>query len=123
MAALVKLPKRATVAKARVCRRLDIHIKMHITAIQRIYLKYELSNDEMLTSFSAKPFIEGGSHVSALAVARSARVDMTLTFFICVALVCFAIMNRSGVTRTRLWIFYAALAAATALQLLRPCAR
>jgi len=48
-----------------------------------------------------------------LRAARSARVDMTLTFFICLALVCFAIMNRSGVTRTRLWIFYAALAAAT----------
>jgi hypothetical protein len=48
-----------------------------------------------------------------LRAARVARVDMTLTFFLCAALLCFAIMQRSGVTRTRLWIFYASLAAAT----------
>jgi 4-amino-4-deoxy-L-arabinose transferase-like glycosyltransferase len=48
-----------------------------------------------------------------LRAARIARVDMTLTFFLCSALLCFAIMNRSGITRTRLWIFYASLAAAT----------
>lgn len=45
--------------------------------------------------------------------ARISRVDMTLTFFLCAALLCFAIMQRSGVTRTRLWIFYASIAAAT----------
>jgi len=45
--------------------------------------------------------------------ARIARVDMTLTFFLCAALLCFAIMQRSGVTRARLWIFYTALAVAT----------
>ena len=48
-----------------------------------------------------------------LRAARVARVDMTLTFFLCAALLCFAIMQRSGVTRTRLWIFYASIAAAT----------
>lgn len=48
-----------------------------------------------------------------LRAARIARVDMTLTFFLCAALLCFAIMQRSGVTRTRLWIFYASIAAAT----------
>ncbi|MEW6269610.1 MAG: phospholipid carrier-dependent glycosyltransferase [Thermodesulfobacteriota bacterium] len=45
--------------------------------------------------------------------ARIARVDMTLTFFLVAALLCFAVMDRSGVTRVRLWIFYAAVAAAT----------
>ena len=48
-----------------------------------------------------------------LRAARVARVDMTLTFFLCAALLCFAIMQRSRVTRMRLWIFYASLAAAT----------
>lgn len=48
-----------------------------------------------------------------LRAARISRVDMTLTFFLCAALLCFAIMQRSGVTRARLWIFYAAIAAAT----------
>lgn len=48
-----------------------------------------------------------------LRAARVARVDMTLTFFLCAALLCFAIMQRSRVTRTRLWIFYGSLAAAT----------
>jgi 4-amino-4-deoxy-L-arabinose transferase-like glycosyltransferase len=45
--------------------------------------------------------------------ARIARVDMTLTFFLFAALLCFGVMNRSGVTRVRLWVFYAAIAAAT----------
>lgn len=48
-----------------------------------------------------------------LRAARISRVDMTLTFFLCAALLCFAVMQRSGVTRARLWIFYAAIAAAT----------
>jgi 4-amino-4-deoxy-L-arabinose transferase-like glycosyltransferase len=48
-----------------------------------------------------------------LRAARISRVDMTLTFFLCAALLCFAIMQRSGVTRARLWVFYAAIAAAT----------
>jgi 4-amino-4-deoxy-L-arabinose transferase-like glycosyltransferase len=48
-----------------------------------------------------------------LRAARIARVDMTLTFFLCAALLCFAIMQRSGVTRARLWIFYGSIAAAT----------
>jgi 4-amino-4-deoxy-L-arabinose transferase-like glycosyltransferase len=45
--------------------------------------------------------------------ARIARVDMTLTFFLFSALLCFAIMDRTGVTRLRLAIFYACIAAAT----------
>ncbi|MBM4242217.1 MAG: phospholipid carrier-dependent glycosyltransferase [Deltaproteobacteria bacterium] len=48
-----------------------------------------------------------------LRAARVSRVDMTLAFFLCAALLCFAIMQRSGVTRARLWIFYASIAAAT----------
>lgn len=48
-----------------------------------------------------------------LRAARVARVDMTLTFFLCAALLCFAIIQRSGVTRTRLWVFYVSIAAAT----------
>jgi len=48
-----------------------------------------------------------------LRAARIARVDMTLTFFLCAALLCFAIMQRSGVTRARLWVFYGSIAAAT----------
>lgn len=45
--------------------------------------------------------------------ARIARVDMTLTFFLVAALLCFAVILRSGATRTRLVVFYAAIAAAT----------
>jgi len=45
--------------------------------------------------------------------ARVARVDMTLTFFLFASLLAFAVMNRSGVTRLRLTIFYACVALAT----------
>jgi len=45
--------------------------------------------------------------------ARIARVDMTLTFFLFAALLLFAVMDRAGVTRLRLLLFYACIAAAT----------
>jgi 4-amino-4-deoxy-L-arabinose transferase-like glycosyltransferase len=48
-----------------------------------------------------------------LRAARIARVDMTLTFFLTGALLVFAIMDRVGVTRSRLIAFYACIAAAT----------
>ena len=48
-----------------------------------------------------------------LRAARTARVDMTFSVFFAGALLLYAVMDRSGVTRTRSVAFYAALAAAT----------
>jgi 4-amino-4-deoxy-L-arabinose transferase-like glycosyltransferase len=45
--------------------------------------------------------------------ARIARVDMTLTFFLVAALLCFAVIVRNGPTRARLVVFYGSIAAAT----------
>jgi 4-amino-4-deoxy-L-arabinose transferase-like glycosyltransferase len=48
-----------------------------------------------------------------LRAARSARVDMTLTFFLTAAFLLFGVMDRTGVTRFRLVLFYACIAAAS----------
>lgn len=48
-----------------------------------------------------------------LRAARSARVDMTLTFFLTAAFLLFGVMDRSGVTRARLVLFYACVVAAS----------
>lgn len=48
-----------------------------------------------------------------LRAARSARVDMTLTFFLTAAFLLFGVMDRSGVTRGRLVLFYACVVAAS----------
>lgn len=48
-----------------------------------------------------------------LRATRVARVDMTLTFFVFAALLCFAVMDRRRVTRGRLILFYASIVAAT----------
>jgi 4-amino-4-deoxy-L-arabinose transferase-like glycosyltransferase len=48
-----------------------------------------------------------------LRAARSARVDMTLTFFLTGAFLLFGVMDRSGVTRARLVLFYACVVAAS----------
>lgn len=48
-----------------------------------------------------------------LRAARTARVDMTFTFFFAGALLLFAVMDRFGTTRTRRMLFWGALAAAT----------
>lgn len=48
-----------------------------------------------------------------LRAARSARVDMTLTFFLTAAFLLFGVMDRAGVTRARLVLFYACVVAAS----------
>ena len=48
-----------------------------------------------------------------LRAARTARVDMTVTFFIFTALLCFAVIDRSGTSPLRLAILYLSMAAAT----------